>query len=72
MPKPLFRIKRMLGLRSRTVNFKEVFTVRILQFKVNPFLNVGKFINNMRPVLATQFGINSDDIEIVEAGQIYR
>jgi hypothetical protein len=59
----------MLGLRSHTVNFKEVFTVRILQFKVNPFLNVGQFINNMRPVLATQFGINSDDIEIVEAGQ---
>jgi len=59
----------MLGLRSRPVNFKEVFTVRTLQFHISPFITVRQLINNLRPQLATQFGINEDEIEIVEAGQ---
>lgn len=68
MPKPLFRT-RMLGLRSRTINFKEVFTVRTLQFQINPFFTVTQMIESLRPSLAVQFDINSDDIEIVESGQ---
>ena len=68
MPKPLFR-RRMLGLRSRPVNFKEVFSIRTLQFHINPFITVSQLINNLRPELATQFGINENEIEIVESGQ---
>ena len=71
MPKPLYRFKRhkMIGLRSRPVNFKEVFTVRTLQFQINPFFTVTQMIDSLRPILAVQFNINSDDIEIVESGQ---
>jgi len=61
----------MIGLRSRPVNFKEVFTVRTLQFHINPFITVNQLINNLRPELATQFRINEDEIEIVESGQYY-
>lgn len=71
MPKPLYRFKsiRMIGLRSRPVNFKEVFNVRILQFHINPFITVSQLIDNLRPELAVQFNINENDIEIVESGQ---
>ncbi len=71
MPKPLYLFKRnrMLGLRSRPINFKEVFTVRTLQFQINPYFTVTQMIETLRPSLAVQFNINSDDIEIVESGQ---
>jgi len=59
----------MLGLRSQPVNFKEVFTNKKLQFHINPFINVNQLINNLRPVLARQFGINENEVEIIEAGQ---
>lgn len=61
----------MIGLRSRPVNFKEIFTVRTLQFNINPFITVRQLINNLRPELATQFGINENEIEIIESGQYY-
>jgi len=69
MPKALNIRQFRLPLPYYPVNFKEVFTVKTLQFKVNPNLNVVQFINNIRPVLAIHFDINLDDIEIVEAGQ---
>ena len=59
----------MLGLRSRPINFKEVFTVRTLQFQINPYFTVTQMFESLRPALAVQFDINSDDIEIVESGQ---
>ena len=68
LPKPLFRT-RMLGLRTRTINFKEVFTVRTSQYQINPFFTVTEMLESLRPSLAVQFDINSDDIEIVESGQ---
>ena len=69
MPKPLYRFKRMIGLRSISINFKEVFTVRTLQFQINPFFTVTQMIESLRPSLSVQFNINSDEIEIVPAGQ---
>lgn len=59
----------MIGLRSIAINFKEVFTVRTLQFQINPFFTVTQMIESLRPSLSAQFNINSDDIEIVESGQ---
>ena len=61
----------MLGLRSIPINFKEVYTIRSSQFYINPFITVRELINNLRPELAIQFGINENDIEIVNAGQYY-
>jgi len=60
---------RMLGLRTWTINIKEVFTVRTLQFQINPLFTVTQMIESLRPLLAVQFDINLDDIEIVVSGQ---
>ena len=68
MPKPLFR-RKIIGLSSRSINFNEIFSIRTLQFQVNPFLTITQFMRIMIPILATQFLINENDIEIVECGQ---
>jgi hypothetical protein len=59
----------MLGLQSIPINFKEVFTTRILQFHVNPFHTVTQFIESIRPALSAHFNINQNDVEIIEGGQ---
>jgi hypothetical protein len=61
----------MIGLRSIPINFKEVYTIRTSQFHINPFITVRQLINNLRPELAIQFGINENEIEIVESGQYH-
>jgi len=68
MPAPLFR-NRMNGLRSRLVDFKEVFTIRTLKFSINPDFTITQMIESLTPLLAVQFNINENDIEIVETGQ---
>lgn len=69
MPKPLYRFKRMIGLRSRQISFKEVFTTRVINVHVNPFHTITQFIETTRPLLAREFGINENEIDIVPAGQ---
>jgi hypothetical protein len=59
----------MIGLRSRQISFKEVFTTSILNLYVNPFHTVTQFIETARPLLSSQFGINQNEIEIIESGQ---
>lgn len=59
----------MIGLRSRPVMFKEVFTSKVLQFQINPFITTSQLINTLRSDLSIQFGISENDLEIVEAGQ---
>ena len=51
------------------VNFKEVYSVRTLQMVVQPQITVNEFMNESRGLLGTHFGINEDDIEIVESGK---
>jgi hypothetical protein len=59
----------MIGLRSRQISFKEVFTTRVINVHVNPFHTITQFIQTTRPLLAREFGINENEIEIVQAGQ---
>ena len=59
----------MIGLLSQPVYFKEVFTDRKLRFQINPFITIFQFINNLQPELARHFGMNENEVEIVEAGQ---
>ena len=59
----------MIGLRSRQISFKEVFTTRVINVNVNPFHTITQFIETTRPLLAREFGINENEIEIVPAGQ---
>ena len=59
----------MLGLLSRPVEFKEVFTNKTIICHINPYLTISQFIETIRPILASQFSINENDIEIVESGQ---
>ena len=51
------------------VNFKEVYTVRTLQMVVQSQITVNEFMNESRGLLGTHFGINEDDVEIVESGK---
>lgn len=69
MPKPLYRFKRMIGLRSQQISFKEVFTTRVVNVYVNPFHTTTQFIETTRPLLSREFGINQNEIEIVPSGQ---
>jgi hypothetical protein len=59
----------MTALINRQVNFKEAFSTTISQVEINPLLTITEFIETTRPVLATIFNINENEIEIVEAGQ---
>lgn len=59
----------MIGLRSCSIAFKEVFSNRKFKFYINQFLTVTQFIATIKPLLETNFGIREDEIEIVEAGQ---
>jgi hypothetical protein len=59
----------MIGLHSRQVNFKEIFSETSLKFNINPYFTVTQMIETLRPHLSTQFGINQDDIEIIVSGQ---
>ncbi len=59
----------MSRLQTYPVNFKEVFTIKTLQFQINPFITLTKMIELLIPLLSTQFGINENEIEIVEAGR---
>jgi hypothetical protein len=59
----------MVVLGPRLINFKEVFTSRILKCLVNPFDTFSDFISTIRPQLSFYFNINENEIEIVEAGQ---
>jgi hypothetical protein len=54
---------------STLVNFKEVYSSRILQMVVYLQITVTEFINDSKGLLATHFGINEDDLEIVLSGQ---
>lgn len=51
------------------ISFKQVFTTNTIQININPFVSVNQLVSNVKPILANHFGINSDDIEIVESGQ---
>jgi hypothetical protein len=59
----------MIGLRSRQISFKEVFTTRVVNIYVNPFHTTTQFIETTRPLLSREFGINQNEIEIVPSGQ---
>lgn len=53
----------------RPINFKEIFSDRIVQTSINPYITLAYFIEILTPQLATWFGINVQDIEIIESGQ---
>ena len=59
----------MLGLRSYPVTFKEVFTSRTVDIHINPCFTLTQFIETVRPHLSSSFGINQNELDIVEAGQ---
>jgi hypothetical protein len=61
--------KRMIGLHSLPISFKEVFTTTTINVHVNPFHTIMQFIETTRPSLASHFGINENEIEIIESGQ---
>jgi hypothetical protein len=60
----------MLGLLSRPVEFKEVFSDKKITLHVNPYFTISQFIETIRPILASQFNINENDIEIIESTQL--
>ena len=66
MPKPIYSFKTR---RMISVSFKEVFTTRIIQININPCHTIRQMIEIIRPQLSVHFGINEDEIEIVESGQ---
>ena len=51
------------------VSFKEVYSTNAFQITVNNRLTVTQFINAIKPIIALQLHIDSDNIEIVEGGQ---
>jgi len=59
----------MIGLQSRPISFKEVFTTRTVNIHINPYVTLTQFIENVRPHLSSVFGINQNEIDIVEGGQ---
>lgn len=71
MPKPLFKLNRvrMIGLQTRPVHFKEIYSERTLRFNINPYFTITQMMETLRPYLSSQFGINQDDIEIIVSGQ---
>ncbi len=54
---------------SALINFKEIYTVRSLQMLVYLQISVTEFINETSGLLASHFGINEDELEIVLSGQ---
>lgn len=59
----------MIGLHSCLVSFKEVFTTKKIDIYINPYFTVTQFIETIRPVLSRNFGINENELDIVESGQ---
>jgi len=59
----------MFGLLSRPVYFKEVFSTRTVILNINPNLPIDQFINIIKRPLSIHFGINEEEIEVVECGQ---
>lgn len=68
LPRPLLLFRRMY-IDSVPINFKQVFSSNTLRININPFISVNQLMNEIKPILERHFGINSDDIEIVETGQ---
>jgi|LakMenEpi03Aug12_release.lakeMendotaPanAssembly.Ray.scaffolds.fasta_scaffold653516_2 hypothetical protein len=59
----------MLSLHTIPIRFKAVFTNITLIIHVNPFYTVMEFLETFSHILASHFGINDNDIELVESGQ---
>lgn len=59
----------MLGLLSRPVLFKAVFSSKTMHCQINPFITIEQLIDTLRPHLSTQFGINQNEFELVVADQ---
>jgi hypothetical protein len=57
----------MMSALSRQVNFKEVWTTNICQLQIDPYWTMTQFIESIKSDISRAF--NSNDFEIVEAGQ---